>query len=258
LLPSGAPALFHFNKEVREKLAIRNFFSALLLSRDTLPLDAIKKFFDEYGVEVHLAHTTEEADLLIQGSRVDLAICDYDVPGAQHLKCMEKASKWGGIAMVVLRDRFVHAAHGKRIHFTVPKPVTADLLARGLKAAYTSMAKHRLTAYRHTLAVRPLSGTFMHHGAQSPLDHATVLNVSQTGLCLAAPARLPSGGVVNVSFALPESDRSVHVVGTVVWSDISGRTGVRFHHLPAQEQRMLQERLRARLPRDLDYILGPE
>jgi hypothetical protein len=120
------------------------------------------------------------------------------------------------------------------------------------------MAKHRFVTYRHTLAVRPLSGTLLHHGAHSPLGHATVLNVSQTGLCLAAPAKLPPGGVVNVSFALPESDRRVNVVGTVVWSDISGRTGVRFHHLPAQEQRMLQERLRARLPRDLDYILGPE
>jgi CheY-like chemotaxis protein len=237
---------------------LRNFFSALLLSREALPLDAVKRAFEEYGVEIHPVRTAEETDQLIKGSRIDLAICDYDVPGAQHLKCLDAGSRWAGIAMVVVRDPRIQETQGKRIHFTVPKPVTADLLARGLKAAYTTMAKHRFVTYRHTVAVRPLSGTLLHLGAQSPLDRATVLNISQTGLCLAAPEKLPRGGTVNVSFALPESDRQVHVIGTVVWSDVSGRTGVRFHHLPVHEQKMLQERLRARLPRDLDYILGPE
>jgi hypothetical protein len=237
---------------------LRNFFSALLLSGNVLPLEAVKKAFDEYGVEIHVAHTAEEADQLVKGSRVDLAICDYDVPGAPHLKYLDKSSKWAGIAMVVVRDVGIHSTKGKRIHFTVPKPVTADLLARGLKAAYTTMAKHRFVTYRHMLALKPLAGSLLHHGAHSLLDHSTVLNISQTGLCLAAPAKLPPGGVVNVTFALPESDTRVHVAGTVVWSDITGRTGVRFHHLPAQEQKMLQERLRARLPRDLIYILGPE
>lgn len=239
-------------------MLLRNFFSALLLSRDALPLDAVKKVFEEYGVEIHTVRTAEEANQLIRGTRFDLAICDYDVPGAPELSCLDSYTKWGGITMVVLRDAKIHKTQGKRIHFTVPKPVTADLLARGLKAAYASMAKHRFATYRHTLALRPLSGTLVYHGAQRPLDQATVLNISQTGLCLAAPAKLPPGAVVNVSFALPESERRVHVAGTIVWSDVSGKTGVRFHHLPSQEQKLLQERLRARLPHDLDYILGPE
>ncbi|MFI5105975.1 MAG: PilZ domain-containing protein [Terriglobales bacterium] len=237
---------------------LRNFFSALLLSSDVLPLGAVRKVFDEYGVEVRTVRTAEEANLLIRGNRFDLAICDYDVPGASQLACLDSYSQWGGISMVVVRDAGVLENLGKRIHFTVPKPVTADLLARGLKAAYSTMAKRRFATYRHTLALRPLSGTLMHHGTQRSLESAAVVNVSQTGLCLTTPQKLPPGGIVSVSFALPESERQVHIIGTVVWSDLSGKTGVRFHHLPAHEEKLLKERLRARLPHDLDYILGPE
>jgi CheY-like chemotaxis protein len=239
-------------------LLLRNFFSALLLSTEGLPLDAIRKIFEEHGVEIQTVRTAEEANHRIHGSRFDLVICDYDVPGAPQMSCLDTHSKWGGISIVVLRDARIRETRGKRIHFTVPKPFTADLLARGLKAAYTSMAKHRFATYRHAVALRPLSGTLVHHGAQSPLDQTAVLNISQTGLCLAGPAKLPPGGVINVSFALPESERRVHVAGTIVWSDTSGKTGVRFHRMPSAEQKVLQERLRARLPHDLDYILGPE
>lgn len=255
---SSLPANAICTKESCTSLSLRNFFSALLLSRDPLPLDALKKSFDEYGVEIRTVRTAEEANQLIRGSRFDLAICDYDVPGAPQMSCLDSFTKWGGITMVVLRDAMIRETKGKRIHFTVHKPMTADLLARGLKAAYSSMAKHRFATYRHTLALRPLSGTLVHHGAQSSLDQSAVVNISQTGLCLEAPAKLPPGAVVNVTFALPESDRRVHVVGTIVWSDTSGKTGVRFHRLPSSEQKVLQERLRARFPHDLDYILGPE
>ena len=120
---------FTLSKESCNKLLLRNFFSALLLSRDSLPLDAVKKAFEEYGVEIRRVRTAEEANHLIRGSRFDLAICDYDVPGAPEMACLNSFSKWGGITMVVLRDAMIRETQGKRIHFTVPKPVTADLLA---------------------------------------------------------------------------------------------------------------------------------
>jgi hypothetical protein len=56
---------------------------------------------------------------------------------------------------------------------------------------------------------------------------------------------------------LPESNQHVHVLGTVVWSSPSGRTGIKFHHISAQQQKMLQDRLKARLPWNND-LMFPE
>jgi hypothetical protein len=235
----------------------RKAFSALLLSRDPLPLEGIRKTFSEYGIELHAAGTPAEVDLWVRRRPLDLVLCDYDAPGAPELECLQPGTRWKGISMVVLRSAAARQARGKRIHVTLGKPLNADVLARGLKAAYTSMARRRIQAFRHMVALRPLAGTVLHHGSQRPLGRTVIANLSQTGLCLAGSEPLPQGGVVSVNFPLPDCDEQLHVVGTVIWSDPSGRSGVEFKGLSPSQVKQLEDRLRKRMPW-AEFLRQPE
>jgi hypothetical protein len=239
-------------------MADKNFFSGIFLAKDPFALDGIRKLFAEYAIELHRAQTASEVDQWIRGRRLDLVLCDYDAPGAPELACLQANTRWRGISMVLVGGQQIRHTRGKRIHFTVAKPFNLDVLAKGLKASYTTMASYRFAAYRHTLALKPLAGTLQYRGLQRALSHTSIANLSQTGLCLAGPEPLPQGGTVSVNFSLPETDELLHVIGTIIWSDASGKSGVRFNRVSADQQKRLQQSLKARLPWNVDYLFPPE
>ena len=234
--------------------SVKKVFSALLVSEDPLPLDSIGKIFEDHGVALHLVRSAAEVEHLVRSSRFDLIVCDYDTPGIPELSCLGKDTRWRGISMVIARGTSVRDISAKKVHFTLSKPATADLLTKGLKAAYSTMARQRFAAYRHTVALKPVAGTLLHRGSQRPLGPVVISDISQTGLCLNAPEPLPQNGLISVNFPLPESNQHVQVLGTVVWSNPTGKAGIKFNHISAQQQKLLQERLKARLSWSNDLL----
>ncbi len=233
---------------------MKKVFSALLVSEDPLSLDSLGKAFEDHGVALHLVRSAAEVECLVRSSRFDLIVCDYDTPGIPELSCLGRETRWRGISMVIARGTAIRALSGKKVHFTLNKPATADMLIKGLKAAYSTMARQRFAAYRHTVALKPVAGTLLHRGSQRALGPAIISDISQTGLCLNAPEPLPQDGLISVNFPLPESNQHVHVLGTIVWSSPTGRTGIKFNHISAQQQKLLQDRLKARLPWNNDLL----
>jgi len=234
-------------------VALKNVFSALLLSADGSTVGVLKKVLEEHGISTHAAKSLSDLRQMLRQRRCDIAILDNDLAQAAH-SC-ELPSSWNGLA-IVLHGRGAMAFDRRRIHLVIPKPVTADLLSRGLKALYTTMARQRLANYRHPVGLKLAYARLLHHGMPQPMDRATVVNISQTGLCLSAPNTLPAGSVVSASVPLPDSKEPVNISGTVVWSDSSGLSGIKFHRLPGFEQKKLQDHLNPRLPWRLDSLLA--
>jgi CheY-like chemotaxis protein len=228
-----------------------NLFSALLLLPEQTSPGAVKKVLQDFGINVHSASSVLEAAQFMRSRRLDLAIFDYDLPWVDQLACLEPSTHWRGVAVALLSQKLPNTSVGKRVHFTLPKPVNPDLLARALKASYTNMAQQRIATYRHAVAARVLSGTVNHRGWQRMLHQVNVLNLSQTGLCLNAAEPLPQGASLTMSLLLPEISYSMHASGSVIWSHSSGRTGVAFERSACPEMKRLQERLNAWLPREL-------
>jgi len=255
IIPMGFPEPSDTRHEV---MAVSRLFSALFLTKSPLALDGIRKLFEEYGVQLHRAQTAAEVDQWVRGRRLDLILCDYDAPGAAQLACLQPDTRWRGISMVIVGGQQTRDIKGKRVHFTVAKPFSPDLLAKGLRASYTAMARQRFAAFRHTLALKPLAGTLEYRGFQRALSYTSITNLSQTGLCLTGPEPLPQGGVVSVNFALPGSDEMVNVIGTIIWSDATGKSGVRFNRISSQQRKKLQESLKSRLPWNVDALLPSE
>jgi hypothetical protein len=116
------------------------------------------------------------------------------------------------------------------------------------------MAQQRIAGYRHALPVKLVSGTLAHRGWQRTLQQVSVLNVSQTGLCLNASEPLPHGAAISMKLMLPESSSALHATGNVVWSHTSGRAGIVFDRSLGPEMKKLQERLKGWIPRELEIL----
>lgn len=189
----------------------------------------------------------------MRNARFDLVICDFDVPNANELACLQPSNGWRGVAIGLMPGARMNQAASKRIQLRVPKPISADMLVRSLKASYSNMAHYRVATYRHTVPVKLISGTLNHRGWQRTLHQVNVLNVSQTGLCLNASEPLPQGASLAMSLVL-QGSASVHASGSVVWSHTSGRTGVAFKNSSCPEMKRLQERLNEWLPSELGLV----
>jgi CheY-like chemotaxis protein len=231
-----------------------NVFSALLLLPDEGSLSMARRVMESFGISVFAASSVLEAERILHNTRLDLAICDFDMPCAADLSLLQTSSRWRGLSIGLMPSaRLDHSSH-KRIQIRIPKPVSVDMLVRSLKASYTNMAQHRIAAYRHTLPVKLVSGTLAHRGWQRTLQQVSVLNLSQTGLCLNAADPLPHGAAISMNLVLPETMSAFHASGNVVWSHTSGRAGIVFDRAAGPEMKKLQERLNAWLPRELGMV----
>ncbi|HEY2171955.1 MAG TPA: PilZ domain-containing protein [Candidatus Angelobacter sp.] len=231
-----------------------NIFSALLLLTDEASLNMARRVMESFGISVFAASSVLEAERILHHTRLDLAICDFEVPCAADLSLLQASSRWRGLSIGLMPSSRLDQSSHKRIQVRIPKPVSVDMLVRSLKASYTNMAQQRIAAYRHTLPVKLVSGTLAHRGWQRTLQQVSVLNVSQTGLCLNAVEPLPHGAAISMNLVLPETSSSLHASGNVVWSHSSGRAGVVFDRAAGPEMRKLQEQLKMWLPRELGIV----
>jgi hypothetical protein len=228
-----------------------NLFSALLLVPEPRSSGAVQKILHDYGMDIHIASGIVEVAQIMRSRRIDLLVFDSDLPWIDQLACLAPGTNWRGVAIAMSSLTQRQSTGKRRVHFTLPKPVTADLVTRALKAAYATMAQQRIATYRHTVPARVVSGTINHQGWRRTLHQVTVLNLSQTGLCLKAAEPLPHGASLSMNLTLPESSYSVHASGSIVWSHSNGRTGVAFDRSTCPEMKKLQEHLNAWLPPEL-------
>jgi len=240
---------------VRTKtFAAWHLFSALLMLAEKESNGLVRRVLADYGITAHNALSAADANQVTRSSRIDLVLCDLELLGPNQLACLQPSTGWRGMAIGLMPDTRADYALNRRIHLRLAKPVSLDMLVRGLKASYSNMARRRIATYRHNVPARVIAGTLNHRGWQRTLHQVNVINLSQTGLCLSAAEPLPHGASLTMNLALPEISYSLHASGNVVWSHSSGRTGIVFDRAGCPEMKRLQERLNHWLPRELGLV----
>jgi len=231
--------------------------TALLLSTDPGPRGTTEKVLEEYGISIKVADSVAAASQLIKSTKFDLAIYDNDVPGALDLAAGRSPILNPKLVFALVRNTNRSDAVGKRVHFVVQKPFTADLFARSLRAAYGTMLRDRRISFRHPVKIKPVSSVLVQEGGSQTLQASTILDLSQAGLCIQTVETLPQGASLEIEFQLPEGKERIHVTGSVMWSRASGRTGVKFVHVPPTEQQILTLWLDSLLPYSIEGIARP-
>jgi CheY-like chemotaxis protein len=235
-------------------------FCALLVCTDPGPFAVIQKILEEHGVTVKAANSVSIATQLLKAFKFDLAIYDHDILGALDL-----ASKAGKklaanltanpkIVFAIVQSTDVTGLADKRIHFIMQKPFSSDLFARTLRAAYGAMIRERRVAFRHPVQIKPESSALLQETGNQTLQATTILDLSQTGMCIQTLEILPQGATIQIDFYLPKTRDLIHATGTVMWTRASGRTGIQFAQLPQTEQKQLNAWLDSRMPYEAETI----
>jgi hypothetical protein len=227
--------------------------SALLLSNDAGVLGLTNKIFDDYGFDVDVVTTANAAEELVRRNYFDLAIYDNDVPGAMALAREKTPGSPRVVFGMVRRDKCLEV-QGKRLHFVVQKPFSADLFLKSLKAAHGVIAQEKRAAFRHDVQIGAAPVTLVLDNGQRSLSNVKILNVSKTGLGVQTGELLPQGATLQFSFLLPETGDLMNVTGAVMWSRDNGQSGVSITHISPTQQKKLHTWIDSRLPPDFDFL----
>lgn len=93
----------------------------------------------------------------------------------------------------------------------------------------------------HTPAYASLNGS-----AQAvSLELCEILNISESGTCIQAPEPMKVNRLLPLALDLSETGDRIYTIGHVVWSENSGRAGIRFPELPESSLLQLRRWLQA-------------
>ncbi|SRR6266567_1162634 len=108
--------------------------------------------------------------------------------------------------------------------------------AAALYAAYDLMVRERRRYFRCSAELPVLLTP-----ASATTDvRCTTINVSSNGMALSTPSPLNPGEEVRIILFLQAAERVVRAIGTVVWDDKHGKTGLSFQCSIAHDQDELQ------------------
>ncbi len=100
--------------------------------------------------------------------------------------------------------------------------------------------QNRRRCLRHKVHA-PAYATFRGASAGAMLDLNEILNISEDGVAIQCAAPLDVSRSVDLCLDLSESSGQIYTTGHVVWSDSTGRVGMRFPTLPASSLVRLRE-----------------
>jgi len=92
-------------------------------------------------------------------------------------------------------------------------------------------ATNRRRRVRHKIQT-PAYATFTGESKGAMLELHEILNVSEEGVAIQCPAPLEVGKRINLCLDLAECPDHIYTTGQVIWSNASGRAGLRFAELP--------------------------
>jgi putative methionine-R-sulfoxide reductase with GAF domain len=97
--------------------------------------------------------------------------------------------------------------------------------------------RHRV----HTPAYASLSGS----SQGSVVELSEILNISESGMCIQASSQMKINRLLPLCLELSATGSRIYIVGHVVWSESSGKTGIRFPDVSAPELEHLHQWLEA-------------
>jgi PilZ domain len=221
--------------------------SALLLSNNADAIQ-INRVLESSGFKVTTAVDVIVAERLCKGERFDLALYDQGVIGAMELASVRSPASRPRVTVGLLPSTDVKEIAVTRLNFVVYRPFNDDLLTRIIKATYRPIAADRRASLRHKVSINATLCSLLHQGEIRRLKAATIVNLSQTGMCLETSEMLPQTACIQLSFLLPQSEVRVRITGTVIWTHALGRAGIQFGQLEFEEKRKLEDWLDSKFP----------
>jgi len=234
---------------------------SLLLSQDPDLVRVIRPTLEKLAIDVEICHEARAAADILISEKFDAVIVDCDdlTGGLGVLQGLRSTpSNKNSVTFAILNGKrtTTQDAFGMGANFVLQKPISALNASRCFHAALNFMIKERRRYFRHP--VKMLVKILL---ADKEVK-ATSTNLSESGIAIMLREALPKGAVPRLQFILPETKNKFDLEAEVVWADVKGRAGLRFHNVPASSQELLEkwldERLEEEIPGAKDRIAASD
>jgi DNA-binding response OmpR family regulator len=223
---------------------------SLLLSQDPELVRVVRPTLEKLSIDVEVCHEARAgADILIS-EKFDAVIVDCDdlTGGLGVLQGLRGTpSNKNSVTFAVLNGKrtTTQEAFNMGANFVLQKPISALNASRCFHAALNFMVRERRRYFRHPvkMMVKIVMG--------DKEVKATSTNLSESGIALMLREALPKGATPHLHFALPETNLKLNLESEVVWADMKGRAGLRFHNVAKGTQEQLEKWLDERLEEEI-------
>lgn len=223
---------------------------SLLLSQDLDLVRVIRPTLEKLSIDVEICQEARQAADILIAEKFDAVIVDCDdLQGG--LAVMEglrsTPSNKNSVTFAILNGKktTTQQAFGMGANFVLQKPISVLNASRCFHAALNFMIRERRRYFRQP--VKMLVNIVL--GEKSV--RATSTNISESGIALLLRDALPKGAKPRLQFTLPETNHTLDLDAEVVWADVKGRAGVRFHDVSSEAQARLEKWLNDRLEEEL-------
>ncbi len=216
----------------------RMAMNSLILSRDANAIGLLRRVLGDSGIAIEACTGSEQFKEIVAARKFDAVFVDCDdVAGAadtlRQMRTVPSNRKTIGFAIVngftTLQEPFEMGAN-----FDLDKPLSAERLARSLRAAQGLMANERRRYYRHPVA----TPVYIKIGTEEYENIGTTINLSEGGLAAKLQKMTTIGMPVRFRFKLPETQTSIEGKGDVAWV-ANGLTGLKFGVISSQARKDL-------------------
>jgi len=214
----------------------RMTLSSMVVSRDWQEISVLECILSGLRINVDVESEPERATAKLQKTKIDALIVDCDLNGSSSvLRDLVNDNFQNLVPLIMVSgSRGRCALESKRATFVFEKPISVEQAVHTLSAARNMIMDGRLRYHRETLDLP------VWISARAKRAKAHLVNLSQGGMAIHARQPLPAGGPLQISFALPETRRSIKTRGKVVWTNQSGHTGIKFVDIKPTTKRTLQ------------------
>jgi PilZ domain-containing protein len=229
---------------------VNNAIRALMVTGDSLLVANFTQLSKEIGIDAQPSASTVGIPDELSSAKYEAILLDFDtVPDAMPILAAVRQSRSNQKAVVFAIAS--EAAQGKKVlekgaNLRLERPLERIQIRRVLYAAYDLMVRERRRYFRCAVEM-PVSLIQAGSGADFS---CTSMNISSNGVATRGPGRFDAGEQLQIIIFLREPEFTIRAVGTVVWDDKHGKTGISFACTSPRHQQDLDSWLDARLARE--------
>jgi CheY-like chemotaxis protein len=212
--------------------------NVLLMCRNQPSLRILATAFNGIGIDPQVCLSAPDAMEVLVNDHYSAIVLDFDLPGAVQVARMVRIitpDRRPVIFTMIGAMTPVGGAFQAGANFVLYKPLHPEQVTRSLRAARGFLNPDKRRSPR--LPVQAL----VHLQFNSGEMPALMVDVSEQGLALQAPERLPQAQEVPLRFVLPGTTHSVEATGQIIWSNEDGRAGMFFSRLTPASRKYLKD-----------------
>ena len=215
---------------------MKHALRALVVTSDASLVSDFTQISKEIGVEAQaITGNTGTLDE-IRAGKYEAVVLDCDtVPDAPAIlaSVRQSRSNQNAVAFAIATDKAKrHSMLESGANLVLERPLESKQIRRALYAAYDLMVRERRRYFRLAVELPVLVIQ-----ASSGVDfRCKSTNISSNGIALKAPSAFIPGENVQVIVFLRDAQVIIRTIGTVVWDDRHGKTGISFKCTNAEHQ----------------------